>query len=286
LTIGNPTPPEIDIQHETLNKIIRIFCFPDSRLPIPDLNYLIDIDQVLMFEYKPQLYYPSSEELPDSDETPVDNELQDLIPGMLKTILAWLWADRTDWFFGVDMGIYYDPEEPPIVPDGFLSLGVERVFDEELRLSYPLWEEEVVPTLVLEVVSQTYRGEYTKKKAQYARLGVLYYVVYSSRRRRKLHLEVYKLVNDSYVLQEGNVVWLPELSLGIGIERGIYQGIEREWVYWYDRQGQRWLAPEEIARQEQQQRQEEEQRRQEAEERVRMLEERLRSLGIDPENEG
>jgi len=26
----------------------------------------------------------------------------------------------------VDMGIYYDPDEPAIVPDGFLSLGVER----------------------------------------------------------------------------------------------------------------------------------------------------------------
>ncbi|PSB03275.1 Uma2 family endonuclease [Merismopedia glauca] len=231
-----------------------------------------------MFEYKPQLYYPSSEELPDSDETPVDNELQDLIPGMLKAILAWLWADRTDWFFGVDMGIYYDPEQPPIVPDGFLSLGVERVFDEELRLSYALWEEDVVPTLALEVLSQTYRGEYSRKKTQYAQLGILYYVIYSSRRRRKPHLEVHKLVNGSYVLQEGNVVLLPEVGLGIGIERGIYQGIEREWVYWYDEQGQRWLVPEEIARQERQQ-------RQEAEQRVRILEERLRSLGIDLENE-
>jgi hypothetical protein len=25
------------------------------------------------------------------------------------------------------MGIYYHPEQPPIVPDGFLSLSVERV---------------------------------------------------------------------------------------------------------------------------------------------------------------
>ncbi|WP_339377538.1 hypothetical protein [Merismopedia glauca] len=39
-----------------------------------------------MFQYKPHVYYPSSKELPDSDDTPVDNELQDLIPGMLKAI--------------------------------------------------------------------------------------------------------------------------------------------------------------------------------------------------------
>lgn len=39
------------------------------------------------------------------------------------------------------MGIYYHPDKPAIVPDGFLSLGVKRVIDEDLRLSYVLWEE-------------------------------------------------------------------------------------------------------------------------------------------------
>jgi hypothetical protein len=43
------------------------------------------------------------------------------------------------------MGIYYHPEQLPIVPDGFLSLSVERFYDEELRPSYVLWEEQVVP---------------------------------------------------------------------------------------------------------------------------------------------
>jgi Uma2 family endonuclease len=111
-----------------------------------------------MLDYNPLDCLPSSEELPDSDETPVDNELQDLIPGLLKAILAIAWADRMDWFFGADMGIYYDPNLPAIVPDGFLSLGVERFFDQNLRLSYAIWEEKQVPILVLEVISQTYRG--------------------------------------------------------------------------------------------------------------------------------
>lgn len=51
------------------------------------------------------------------------------------------------------MGIYHDPDLPAIVPDGFLSLGVERFYDQNLRLSYVLWEEKRVPILVLEVVS-------------------------------------------------------------------------------------------------------------------------------------
>ncbi|HBE20429.1 MAG TPA: hypothetical protein DDW51_23175, partial [Cyanobacteria bacterium UBA11367] len=47
----------------------------------------------------------------------------------------------------------------------------------------------------LEVVSQTYRKEYTEKLAEYEAIGILYYVIYSSRRRRKPRLEVHKLVN-------------------------------------------------------------------------------------------
>jgi Uma2 family endonuclease len=121
-----------------------------------------------MLESQLPRYFPSADELPDSDETPVDNELQELIPGLLKAILLILWSERMDWFFGIDMGIYYDPDLPPIVPDGFLSLGVERFYDEELRPSYVLWDENVIPILALEIVSQTYRKEYSTKLEQYA----------------------------------------------------------------------------------------------------------------------
>ncbi|WP_375509421.1 hypothetical protein [uncultured Nostoc sp.] len=38
-----------------------------------------------MLNYNPLHCLPSSEELPDSDDTAVDNELQNLIPGLLKT---------------------------------------------------------------------------------------------------------------------------------------------------------------------------------------------------------
>ncbi|AFZ55641.1 Uma2 family endonuclease [Anabaena cylindrica FACHB-243] len=220
-------------------------------------------------------YLPSAEELPDSDETPVDNELQELIPGLLKSILLILWSERMDWFFGVNMGIYYHPDELPMVPDGFLSLGVERCYDEELRPSYVLWDENVVPILVLEVVSPNYRKEYTIKLDEYADLGVRYYVIYSSRRRRKPRLEVHKLVNGKYELQAGNPVWLPEIGLGIGSEQGNYGGLNREWLYWYDNDGKRYLTPQEQII-------EAEERAQLAEVRSQKLAEKLQDLGIDP----
>jgi Uma2 family endonuclease len=240
--------------------------------------------QPLMLDYNPLHCLPSSEELPDSDDTPVDNELQDLIPGLLKAILALLWSERWDWFFGVDMGVYYDPDKPAVVPDGFLSLGVKRFIDEDLRLSYVLWEEKKQPILVLEVVSQTHQGEYSTKKELYAKkLGILYYVVYNPSRRKNPPLEVYRLVNGEYQLQPGNPVWLPEINLGIGRDRGIYQGIAREWLYWYDEQGQRLLTPEERIIEAEERASYQEQRRVQAEQRARMLAEKLTALGIDPE---
>jgi Uma2 family endonuclease len=193
----------------------------------------------------PKSCLPSAEDLPDSDDTPVDNELQDLIPHLLKVILALIWPERMDWFFGVDMGVYYDPDEPAIVPDGFLSIGVPRIIDTDLRLSYVLWEEGKVPTLVLEVVSHRRRQEYTEKKNFYEKMGVLYYVIYNPLRKRKRRLEVYELQNGDYRLLDGEPVWLDALGLGIGAEEGKYLGIDREWLYWYDATGKRYLTPEE-----------------------------------------
>jgi Uma2 family endonuclease len=234
-----------------------------------------------MIQHNPLHCLPTSAELPDSDDTPVDNELQNLVPNLLAAILALIWQDRSDWFFGVDMGIYHTPGEPPLVPDGFLSLGVERFIGEEGRLSYVLWEEDnVVPILALEVVSKTYNGEYEQKKTTYAELGILYYVIYApgrSKRRKRQPFEVYRLIDGEYVRQSGEPVWMPEIGLGIGRSQGTYQGWTREWLYWYDSEGNRLLTPEEMAHREHE-------RAQQQQARAERLATRLREMGIDPDN--
>jgi Uma2 family endonuclease len=229
-----------------------------------------------MVQYNPLQYLPSSAELPNADDTPVDNELQNLIPNLLLAILAWAWRDRADWFFGIDMGVYHTAGQnprTPVVPDGFLSLGVERRKGEKGRLSYVLWEEDyIVPCLALEVVSQTYGGEYDKKKAIYATLGVLYYVVYNpdyAARDKQEPLEVYRLVEGEYIRQLDEPVWMPEIGLGIGRGQGSHEGWEREWLYWYDQAGNRLPTPEERANQ--------------AEQELESLVAKLREKGINPE---
>ena len=236
-----------------------------------------------MYQYELPRYLPTADELPNSDDTPVDNELQEIIPSLLKSILRILWHDRMDWFFGIDMGIYTDPDRPPIVPDGFLSLNVERSFDENLRLSYLLWEEEILPILVLEVVSAKPGGEYTTKLDKYAELGVLYYVIYNPKRRRKARLEIHKLSQGQYELQNANPLWMPEIGLGIGCERANYDDLMREWLYWYDENDNRYPTPYEQIELERQQTNLERQQTELERQRADRLAAKLRDLGIDPD---
>jgi Uma2 family endonuclease len=261
-------------------------------------------------------HLPTAEELTDSDETPVDNELQNDIPNILLNLLRDIWGDspsgdacrRFDWFWGVDMAVYYEPDfESPenskaVVPDGFLALGVPRHIGESGRLSYLIWEEKVLPILFFEVISKTYNDEYKQKLEQYEKLGIRYYVIYnplSGRRgkhKERSSLEVYQLIEGKYklmspiaLLPEGQMVWLEAVGLGIGCERNFLDGWEREWLYWYDRNGVRyptskeWAAmAEALSEQERFAKRRAEVIAQAAEQRAERLAARLRMLGIDP----
>jgi Uma2 family endonuclease len=229
------------------------------------------------------LKLPTSDELLDSDDLPVDNEDQNFIPNVLLFLLEYIWKHRDDWFWGVDMGIYHTTglnPRVPVVPDGFLSLKVERRKQGKSRKSYVLWEENgVPPILTLEVVSQTPGGEYDEKSKVYAQLGVLYYVVYNPQfwqRDRHLPFEVYKLANGVYELQIGEPFWMSEIGLGIGRCRLPDDPLEREVLSWYNATGDRYLSEAEIERQ----RAEAERQRAEAErQRAEQLAQRLRQLG-------
>jgi Uma2 family endonuclease len=256
------------------------------------------------------LLLPTEFDLPETDNKPVDNELQILAPGLLRAILSWAWQDRNDWFMGINLGIYHAPKEPAVGPDAFLSLGVPTFRPNgQLRLSYVVWtENNVMPQWALEIVSKTPGGEYDEKFSLYEELGVLYYVIYNSDHwKRDGHdpFEVYRLDNGRYRRQLGNPVWMPEIGLGIGMEVGVLSGLSRQWLYWYDQQGNRLPAPENVIEQERQrvkreqrrvasekrradtalqQVEQEQQRTEQAEQKLQDLLQRLRERGIDPEN--
>jgi hypothetical protein len=144
-----------------------------------------------MDRYELPRYLPTADELPCSDDTLVDNELQEIIPSLLKSILRILLGKPQD---------------------------------------------------------RTFRNP---------------------KRRRKPRLEIYKLVDSKYELQDSNPFWMPEIGLGIGSERADHDRLTREWLYWYDRDGERYPTPDERIEQERR--------------RADRLEAKLRALGIDPE---
>jgi Uma2 family endonuclease len=217
---------------------------------------------MLKYQWLPTEDLPSPDELPDNDGKPVDNDLQYLIPTLLRDSLHLYWHGRQDWFFGVNMGVYHNTpgfnSRIPIVPDGFLSLGVPsyRDHDPKGRLSYVVWHEQnIVPVFVLECVSQTYGGEYDDKLTTYAQMGVLYYAIYNPhhyQRRKRAPFEVYHLVQGAYERLFGPRIWLPRLGLSLGRELGTFHRWKREWLYWYDSYGQRLHTSSEWATEEQQ----------------------------------
>jgi Putative restriction endonuclease len=222
---------------------------------------------------------PTAYDLPFSDDEPVDSILQELLPGLLKAILIELWQKRTDWLFGIDLGFYYRPDTPAIAPDGMLCLGVKENTDENFRPSYVLWQEKVLPIFTLEIVSKTPGGERTKKMDIYESMGILYYLVYAPLLKKKARFQLYKLVEGKYVLQSDGKqpYWMPEVGLGIGVERIRYVGGEREWLLWYNEQGVRYPTPTELVAIEKK-------RSELAEQDNRALRQRLRELGIDPDS--
>ncbi|KJH72996.1 Uma2 family endonuclease [Aliterella atlantica] len=238
-----------------------------------------------MVKFDAKLNLPSSDELPCSDDAPVDNENQNFIPNFLLFLLEFIWAERQDWFFAVDMGLYHTTgvsPSIPVIPDGFLSIGVERRKPgNKSRNSYVMWEENYTPPIfVIETVSQTPGGEYTTKMAIYAKLGVLYYVIYNPffyQRDKHQPFEVYLLVDGKYQLQSGEPFWMSEIGLGIGRATSWSGGLEREVLYWYDEQGNRYLTPEELAQQERQ-------RADLAEQQLQNLVAKLKAQGIDTDN--
>jgi len=115
---------------------------------------------------------PTSDELPCSDDTPVTNRI-------LSNFLLFCWNSfgRIALIgFGVDMGIYHTSgvnPRVPVVPDGFLSLGVER--RKQSKPQKLVWEEELSDwrwRLCLGHQRKT-QGSNLRK------LGLLYYIIYN-----------------------------------------------------------------------------------------------------------
>ncbi len=101
----------------------------------------------------------------------------------------------------------------------------------------------------------------------------------------------FQLLNGRYreITPPEQRLWLPEAGLGLGLWQGVYHGVERRWLRFYEASGNWIPTPMEQENQrvqQERQRAEQAQRRAEqAQRRVERLEARLRALGIEPDEE-
>lgn len=241
----------------------------------------------------PQETLPTMYDLPseDPEEPGLPDEYHYLQPQLLSATF-WPRDYASDQVFTTgDMNLYYDSRHLLWYkrPDWFAVLGVPRLYEQrDLRLSYVIWQEGVSPSVVVELLSpgteeedlgQTQRDHDrppTKWEVYEQILRVPYYVVFD---RYTDVLRAFTLTAGRY--QELNLseprVWMPTLNLGLGLWQGQYGTINRQWLRWYDAQGN-WITTE--AEQERQRAEQERQRAEQAELQLQQVAQNLLREGM------
>ncbi len=244
------------------------------------------------------------------DDAPMDNIVSERQKRLLVDTLYASWKPNEPFLALANVGVFSSPKLPPIVPDMFLSLGVEphpnlSEYDQKKHRTYLIWQHGKPPDLVLEIVSNLKGQEFSEKLSKYAELGVEYYVVYDP-------LEMYGkpsvrvFVRRSRQYEEIDEAVFPDVGLRLQLWEGAYQGLEGAWLRWFTMDGKLLAVGEELdamltkerkhsakerkraseaesrASEAESRASEAESRASEAESRAEALAAKLRALGIEP----
>ncbi|VXD15089.1 conserved hypothetical protein [Planktothrix serta PCC 8927] len=206
----------------------------------------------------------------ESEYTEMESTLHYLQLALLVSCLDWLWRDRTDYFIGANLTIYFSRQQLRNRdfrgPDFFLVKNTSK----SPRKSWVVWEEEgKYPDLIIELLSNsTAETDKTTKKNLYQdHFRTQEYFWFSP---DDLELVGFKLVGQEYEEIIPNDAGLLESEV-LGLFLGIYQ----EKLRYFTPEGDIVPTPEEAALQAQN-------RANEAQNRAERLAEQLRSLGIEP----
>ncbi len=248
------------------------------------------------------------------DDTPVDNFQSEKQQRLLVEPLYSSQCLSAPFLAAANVGLFYKLHGEPIVPDVFLSLGVECAadFSQRRHRTYFVWEFGKVPDVCVEIVSNQTgdelalsqaskrKGKTACKKDIYAQVGVPYYVVFDPLQRiqgdtemRGALLRVWTLTAGQYreltpaagLTEAGQWVELETIGVGLTLWAGAFEEtVTRTWLRWCDHQGQ--VIPTGAEGQEaERQRAEAERQRAEAErQRANLLAAKLRQLGINPDD--
>ena len=224
-----------------------------------------------------------AETMPDarvllSDEPEMESSLHYLQLMLLVACLNWHWQDKTDYFIGANLTIYFSRQQLKKRdfrgPDFFLVKGVTN----QPRNSWVVWEEDGrYPNLIIELLSEsTSQIDRTLKKELYQnRFRTPEYFWFSP---NSLEFMGYRLMGDFYQeipLTPSGKRWSEQLQL--------FLGVEHKKLCYFTPDEALILSPEQLARREQQRAIQAQQQAEQAQQQANRLAAYLRSLNIDPD---
>ena len=215
---------------------------------------------------------PDHTQLPESDGTFVKNFQEHpqslILTDSISPRLQQLHPDG-QYAIGQDCGIYWTEADPPesgaCAPDWFYVPGVPPRFEREIRRSYVLWREHVIPLVALEFASGDGKPERDNTPMSSNADGTVikpgkfwvyeqiiripYYGIYIVNDGT---LEFYHLQGTSYqrlVPNERGHYPIPPLGVELGVWHGVYLNSHQPWMRWWDDQGNLLLLGSERAEQ-------------------------------------
>jgi hypothetical protein len=270
-----------------------VVCYPPDDVPMIE-------DPKRPGHFKPDVTWLITE-----DDTPVDGRFSELQMQLLTEPLGASWFDadgkKKQFVAMSNVGLFYLPTEPPLVPDVMLSVGVTypgNIHEKAFR-SYFVWEYPKVPDAVVEIVSNREGGEDTRKLRLYPRIGIPWYIIFDPEQHLASEtLRIYHRNGDEYEKVEDR--YFPDIGLGIAYWEGLYVDWTNGWIRWCYEDGtlvptgeeraeqekQRAEQEKQRAEQEKQRAEQEKQRAEQEKQRADKLAAKLRGLGIDPSVNG
>ena len=193
---------------------------------------------------------PDVSHLVTEDDEPVDSVFSEKQMRLLTSTLLESWKPGRPFVALANVGLFPIPENPALVPDVMVSLGVTLPKDVFLKgnRSYMVWRYGKPPDLVIEIVSNRVGGE-LEKGSRYAEMGVGYYLVFDPEH----HLgerEVRACVrHGSQYVDLLDPSWIEDLGLGLRVWSGWFEDMEARWLRPCDREGNFLPTPAEAAEQ-------------------------------------
>ncbi len=213
---------------------------------------------------------PDHTELPEEDGSFVKNFQEHpqsiILTDSIGPVLRRLHPDGR-YAIGQDSGIYWRLTDPPErgceAPDWFYVPNVPPLLDGQYRRSYVLWQEHILPLIVLEFASGNGSEERDNTPLAVANgtegskpgkfwvyeqvMRIPYYGIFSMSLGT---LEVYHLQDGTYRQLTPNHrghYEIPPLGVELGLWQGNYQNQHQQWLRWWDREGNLLLTGEERA---------------------------------------